>query len=84
MIYSDGAKEALKQSENRAVAFEMTPERKAKFSRIARKVVDLLKAETDGPIEACMILRFVQLGLEEMCGVAGTIIVNGKDGGVSA
>ena len=39
--------EDLQQPDTQAVSFEMTPERKKKFSEVTSRVYDLLKANTD-------------------------------------
>jgi hypothetical protein len=79
MIIDDKAKAALKQPDTRSVQMEMTPERKARFSRVGGQVVDLLKANTDGPLEAYMLLQMVMHGFEDAYGIRGGIVMENKD-----
>jgi hypothetical protein len=65
------AQRALQQPDSRAVTVELTPELKAKYSRISEQVCTLLRANTDGPMEAYMILHFVVQGFEDTYGIRG-------------
>ena len=79
MKFTNKAAEALQQPDTQAVTIDMTPERKEKYSRIAGKVIDLLKAECEGPLEAYMILHFAISTLEEFQGIRGVVIVENQD-----
>ena len=79
MKFTHKAAEALQQPDTRAVTIEMTPERKEKYSRIAGKLIDLLKAECEGPLEAYMVLHFTAAALEELQGIRGGVIVENED-----
>jgi hypothetical protein len=58
----------------------MTPERKEKFSRVYGKVVELLKRNSEGPMEAYMLLCFIQQAFEKSYGIRGGVIVDNKEG----
>lgn len=60
---------ALKDPNNRAVAIEMTDERRARLADISARLYDWLKANTDEPIEAMMVLRFTLDSFAEFFGV---------------
>jgi hypothetical protein len=79
MKFTNNAKEALKRSDSRTRPIEMTPEMKAKFSRVTGLVVDLLRQNSDGPIEAYMMLQFVQHAFEDIYGIRGAVIVENDD-----
>ena len=69
------AEKALRESDTEAVAIEMTPELKQKFSRISGEVIDLLRAKTEGPIEAYILLKFIQHAFEEHYGIRWGVIM---------
>jgi hypothetical protein len=70
----------LQQPDSQAVTVTLTPELKEKYSHVSGMVVDLLRANCDGPIEAYMILHFVQHSFEENYGIrAGFAIGQDKD-----
>jgi hypothetical protein len=75
MKIDDKAAAALRDSSTQAIPIDMTPERKELFQRISGEIVDLLKRNTSGPIEAYMILHFVMLGFEENYGIRGGIVM---------
>ena len=77
--FTEHAKRALGEADTKTVTFEMTPELKEKYQAICHKIVDLLMAETRGPVEAYMVIQFVQLALEEMAGIKGGIIIENQD-----
>lgn len=79
MKMSDKAAAALQQPDTRTITTEMTPELKAKFSRIAGAVVDLLRRNTQNPAEAYMVLQFVMHGFEDTYGIRGGIIMDKSD-----
>jgi len=68
------AHRALQLPDTKAVPIEMTPERK----RVFGLVIDLLRRECNGPVEAYVILHFVQLGFEENYGIRGAIAVGNE------
>lgn len=76
--FSQNAEAALRQPDTKVISFEMTPELKAKLSRVTAEVVDLLKANTEGPVQAYMALQFIVHAFEDRYGIRGGIIV-GKD-----
>jgi hypothetical protein len=67
----DKAKAALQQPDTQAVSLEMTPERCEKYQRLTGSLIDLLKANTDSPLEAYMILHFAMQSFEESYGIRG-------------
>jgi len=79
MRMSDGAKTALAQPDTHATTLEMTDERREKFSRVSNQLVSLLKANTEGPLEAYMLLQLVQHGFEETYGIRGGIMIDKTD-----
>jgi hypothetical protein len=79
MKLSPNAPAALQQPDTQSVAMEMTPERKKKFSEVTGKVHDLLKANTDSPLEAYMCLQFLVHSFEEIYGIRGGVIVEHAD-----
>lgn len=79
MKITDKAQAALQQPDSRARTVQMTDELREKFSRVAGEVVDLLKARTEGPMEAYMILQFVMHGFEDSYGIRGGIILDKDD-----
>jgi len=66
---------ALKQPDTKIQSYEMTPERKEKFSRVSAELIDFIKSRTEGPIEAYAIVRLVCEGLEKTYGIRGNIFV---------
>jgi hypothetical protein len=79
MKLSPNAEAALRQPDTQSVSFEMTPERRKKFSEVTGKVHDLLKANTDSPLEGYMCLQFLVHSFEEVYGIRGGVIVDDKD-----
>jgi hypothetical protein len=75
---SDKALRAMQQPDTKSVTYEMTPERKEKFSRVSAAIVDLLKKETESPLESYMVLLFVTEGFEQLYNIRGGLII-GKD-----
>jgi hypothetical protein len=73
--FTNNAQAALQQQDSRTRAVAMTPELKAKFSRVTGLVVDLLRENSGGPIEAYMMLQFIQHAFEDRYGIRGGIIV---------
>lgn len=73
--FSNNAQAALQQPDTRTKAIAMTPELKAKFSRVTGLVVDLLRQHSEGPLEAYMMLQFIQHAFEESYGIRGGIIM---------
>ena len=73
------AESAMRQPDTKAVTYEMTDERKAKFSRVCGLIVDLLRANASGPGEAYMILKFVVTAFEERYGIRGGVIVGDEE-----
>jgi hypothetical protein len=71
---------ALRQSDTQGVALVMTPEFKEKTKRLADQIIDLLKAGTEGPIEAYMVLQFIVRGFEDSYDIRGSVIVENEDG----
>ena len=80
MKFTDRAQAALQKSDTRMQPIVMTEEMKAKFSRVTGLVVDLLKQNSDGPIEAYMMLQFIQHAFEDSYGIRGSIILGKEDG----
>ena len=76
---NDKAIAALQQPDTNAIPIEMTPELKAKISRVSDLIIDLLRANTRGPMEAYMVLHFVMTSLEETCGIRGGFSVDKRD-----
>lgn len=79
MTIDDKAKAALQQPDTQAVTIEMTPERRARYHRISDQLVGLLKANTDSPIEAYMLLHFVMQSFEELYGIRGGFSIGHED-----
>lgn len=79
MKFSNNARAALGQPDTRTQTIEMTPERKAKYRRVTGLVVDLLNQHSDGPLEAYMMLQFIQHGFEDAYGIRGGIIMGDDD-----
>lgn len=75
MKFTNNAEAALQQPGTKSVVVPMTDERKEKYGRICEAIVELLRKETEGPVEAYMVLQFVQHALEDMAGIRGGIIV---------
>ena len=50
MKFSQNAQAALSEPDTKAVAYEMTPERKERFRQIGNEVMDLIVAKTKGPL----------------------------------
>jgi hypothetical protein len=65
------AEAALHQSDSKTIAIDLTPELKAKYSRVTGLVVDLLRANSESPFEAYMMLKFCQSAFEELFGIRG-------------
>jgi len=82
MKFSPNAEAALRKPDTQAKMIEMTPERQEKFKELSDGIIDYLRARTDGPIEAYMILRFVMEGFEEAFGIRGSIVVEKDDASV--
>jgi hypothetical protein len=74
--FTKNAQAALQQPDTRAREFEMTPERVAKFSRVTGLVVDVLKQNSESPVEAYIMLQFIQHAFEDHYGIRGSIIVD--------
>jgi peroxiredoxin len=70
MKFTNNAQAALQKPDTQVHGIEMTPERKAKFSRVAGLVVDLLKQHSESPVEAYGMLQFVQHAFEDTMGFA--------------
>ena len=79
MKFTNNAKAALQQPDTRTRPIVMTPEMKLKFSRVTGLVVDLLKQHSEGPIEAYMMLQFIQHAFEDTYGIRGAIVVENDD-----
>lgn len=75
MKFTNDAQAALQQPDTRMKPVVMTEEMKRKFSRVTGLVVDLLKQHCDSPIEAYMMLQFIQHGFEDTYGIRGAVIV---------
>jgi hypothetical protein len=75
MKIDEQASKALQEPDTHALAKEMTPERRARFSRVCGLVDDLLRAHVDGPLEAYMILKFMMNAFEETYGIRGAIVI---------
>jgi hypothetical protein len=57
----------------RTLMYEMDDARKEKFKRVGEKIVDLLKAEMDGPGESFMLLNLIYTAWKEHYGIEGGI-----------
>jgi hypothetical protein len=79
MAMSQSDLDALTKGGAHTVEFEMTEERKQKFSRVSNKIVELLRANCDTPPEAYMLLCFIMDGFESCYGVKGGIILDHED-----
>jgi|HubBroStandDraft_1064217.scaffolds.fasta_scaffold422356_2 hypothetical protein len=79
MKFSNNAHAALGKPDTQIQAIEMTPEMKAKYRRVTGLVVDLLKQHSDGPLDAYMMLQFIQYGFEDAYGIRGGIIMGDND-----
>jgi hypothetical protein len=80
MKIDEQARAALQQPDTKVVAIEMTPERKERYQRASGLIVDTLKANTNGPVEAYILLKCVIAGFEEAYGIRGGIIVGHEEG----
>ena len=79
MKFTPDALRHLADPETGTRAYEMTPERKAKWSKIAGDAIDFLKARTEGPLEAYAILQFMVNAMQEAYGIRGGIIMENDD-----
>ena len=79
MKVTNNAEAALQRPGTRAISKVMTPELREKYSRVCGLVVDLLKANSDDPAEAYMILQFTMHGFEDTFGIRGGVIVEKED-----
>lgn len=79
MKLSEKAAAALEMSDTKAISFEMTPELKERYSKIAYKLVDWLRANTESPVEAYMVMQFTIQAFEDGGGIRGSIVVENKD-----
>jgi len=70
------AQAALARADTRGIFLDMTPERKEKFERLTRTIMDLLTSNTDGPLEAYMFLQLLLWGFEETYGLRGGIALD--------
>jgi hypothetical protein len=73
------AQAALAAGDSENKIFEMTPERREKYKVLTAKIVDLLKAETEGPVEGYMVIQFVMHAFEGCYGIRGGIIFEKSD-----
>jgi len=80
---NDKAKAALQQPDTQTVRSEMTPALRDKYRRVTSELIDLLKANTEGPIEAYMILQFVMQSFEENYGIRGAFTIGDEEGPAS-
>ncbi len=76
---TNNAQAALREKDTRAVKVELTPEVKEKFAGIIHELIDLLKAKTDGPVEAYMVLQLAMHTLEDVAGIRGGIVMENDD-----
>jgi hypothetical protein len=79
MKLSERAAAALDKSDTRTMSFVMTPELKKRYSEVAGKLVDWLKANTETPVEAYMVMQFTIRAFEDGGGIRGSIIVENDD-----
>jgi exonuclease III len=79
MKINDKAAAALQDPDTQAVSFEMTPERREQFKLIGKSIIDILRANTRGPLEAYSILHFLMQGFEESYGIRGGIVMEHSD-----
>ena len=79
MKFSQNAKAALGQSDTEAIQFEMTSERRERYGRVSKQIVDLLHAHTENPAEGYMVLQLIVHSFEEAYGIRGGIIVDQGD-----
>ena len=79
MKFTNNAQAALGQPDTKAIAIPMTPELRDKYKRVSGEVIDLLKRNTKGPVEAYMILQFVQHAFEDAYDIRGGIIAENAD-----
>ena len=61
--------------------FEMTDERKKRFSEIAKVCLDAITKGTESPMEAFMVLHFLKITIEASarCSFDKAIVVNDDD-----
>jgi hypothetical protein len=78
MKIDDKSLRAMQESDTKAVTYLMTPERREKFHRVSSAIVDLLRKETESPMESYMVLVFVTQGFEDLYNIRGNVII-GKD-----
>jgi hypothetical protein len=79
MELSEKAAAALDMSDTKTLTFEMTPELKERYSEVAGKLVDWLRANTASPVEAYMVMQFTIRAFEDGGGIRGSIIVENED-----
>jgi hypothetical protein len=79
MKLNDKAAAALKQPDTLSLSVEMTPERRERYHRIAALIIDILKANTQGPVEAYGILHFMMDAFEESHGIRGVVVMEHGD-----
>ncbi len=64
-----------------AIMLEMDDARRAKFKRLSAQIITLLKAECESPVEAYMLVRFIQDGFEQSYDIKGSIVYGKEDVG---
>jgi hypothetical protein len=74
-----GKEEGNLEMSDKAIMFAMDDARREKFKIVSGKVVDLLRAEMESPVEAYALLQFVRSGFEELYGIRGTVIYGGEE-----
>ena len=72
-------KAALKQPGVKAVTWEMTAEKKAKFTKMSSYILNYLRANVETPVEAYSLLTIIIKGFEEDYGIAGIAHLSEED-----
>lgn len=79
MRINEKAAAALQKPDTKAISMEMTPERQERFQRLSLQIIELLKANVDGPVEGYMLLHFVMDGFEEAYNIRGGFTTGKSD-----
>lgn len=79
MKINEQAEKALLEPDTKAIAIEMTEERKERFRQVSYQIIDILKSNTRGPVEAYSLLNFIKTSFEDCYGIRGGIVVNQGD-----
>lgn len=69
----------VKSPNNTTMLYELTEERKEHLMKVSDEVVDLLAKRVAGPIEAAIVVHFLQETLEETIGAKVGALITEDD-----